>query len=369
MKSRLTAALLSVVVPIVSIGCGSTSLRNVDSGRFVAYTVVSTESLDRPPPPSAPGKATSAIKTLKRVAFVPPDSCLDMRGGDTSTVVDKQVLRMQCGVTMSELEREAEQVGFDVVTWQSLKGGSRKPLDQAKELKIELLFEVNELDVVEELDRSSSTEFRYFSGDGKAPPQPLQVTAADNEACKAYHAHNAPKISGMTSVLDLKMVQVATGSVLWSYRHTEGAAESESFPLVRFGVMGSQNVVTRKPWWPWLVVGGGAVLVAVGVYVPGAVVAGLGLIGVVVMPKKTHPVGEPTFESVSSVLCRRPHQQDAPPPVVAAGPPKSDRSDTFRTETKVNTKDATEERRRVLIKKSVAIFMKQLTAPQLEAGR
>ena len=47
---------------------------------------------------------------------------------------------MQCGVTMSELEREAEKVGFDVVTWQSLKGGSRKPLDQAKELKIELLF-------------------------------------------------------------------------------------------------------------------------------------------------------------------------------------------------------------------------------------
>jgi len=61
------------------------------------------------------------------------------------------------------------------------------------------------------------------------------------------------------------------------------------------------------------------------------------------------------------VLCRRPHIQDTPVP---AGPPREVVSNTFRSETKVNTKDAAEERRRVLIKKSVQIFMKQLTAEE-----
>jgi hypothetical protein len=350
--------LLSV---LISIGCGSTSTQTIQTTRFYAYTVAGESSLDREPPPQAPGKAIAAIKKLKRVAFVPPDTCLDMRAADTSTTVDKRVLRMQCGVTMSEMEREAEKVGFDVVTWQSLKGGSR-PLEQAKELKIELLFEVNELDVIEESNRSSSVEFSYFSGDGSGPVQPLQVTAKDNEACKAYHARAAPPVSGMTSVLDLKMVQVSNGSVLWSYRHVENAKEEAASSLIRFPINATQEVSVRKPWWPWLVVGAGLTLLAAVPDAPllGGAIAGGGLLAAIFWPRKTTK-GPQLYEQVSAVLCRRPHIQDTP---VAAGPPREVTSSTFRSETKVNTKDAAEERRRVLIKKSVQIFMKQLTAEQ-----
>lgn len=343
----------------LGIGCGSTFTKTEATQRYYGYTATASASLDREAPPQAPDKATDAIRKLKRVAFVPPDTCLDMRAADTSSTVDKRVIRMQCGVTMSELEREAEKVGFDVVTWQSLKGAS-KPLDQAKEQKIDLLFEVNELDVIEEFDRAESSEFRYFVGEGQQPLKPLQVTAQDNAACKAYHAQNAPKISGMTSVLDLKMVQVSTGSVLWSYRHVENTKADDASSLIRFQVNARQQYTTRRPWWPWLIVAAG-VGIAAGAQQPalGAGVAAAGVVALIVVGKSTRRDGAPQYEGVSQVLCRRPHVVDAPAP---SGPPREVRSDTFREDTKHDARDATEEKRRTLIRASVQIFMKQLTA-------
>jgi hypothetical protein len=264
---------------------------------------------------------------------------------------------MQCGVTMSELEREAARVGFDIVTWQSLKGG-QKPLDQARDQNIELLFEINELDVIEEHARSSAMEFRYFTGDGNdGKLEPLDVSEDDNEACKAYHAKNAPQISGLTSVLDIKMVQVSNGSVLWSYRHVENAKAEDATALVRFPVRATQTYKTSRPWWPWLVVGAGGILVVVGQPIPGAAIGGLGLIGAVALPRHTTPVGDPVYEQVSTVLCRRPHVVDAP---LAEAPKAKKHSTSFRSESRVDARDAIEEQRRELIKKSVGVFMVQL---------
>jgi hypothetical protein len=246
------------------------------------------------------------------------------------------------------------------VTWQSLKGRG-KPLDQAKEQRIELLFEVNELDVIEEHDRSSAVEFRYVTGEGNGPLEPLQVTAEDDRACRAYHDRNAPALSGMTVVLDLKMVQVNSGSVLWAYRHVENAKTEQRSPVVRFPVRASQRVVTRKPWWPWLVVAGG-VGIAAGAKQPaiGGGITAAGLIAALVVPKRSKPVGELVYEPVSSVLCRRAHLEDAP--VAERGPRQPERSDSFRSETRVSTKDVVEERRRALIKGAVQVFMRQLTS-------
>jgi hypothetical protein len=349
---------LVCVALLLAVGCGSTSVATIQTTRYVAYSVVSDTSLDRDPPPVAPPKAVNALQKMKRVAFVPPDICLDMRAGDTSTTVDKRVIRMQCGVTMSELEREAEKAGFDVVTWQSLKGGTR-PLEEAKNQKIDLLFEVNELDVVEDNDRASNLEFRYFTGDGNAPPQPLQVTAEDNEACKAYHARSAPQVSGMTSVLDIKMVQVTNGSVLWSYRHEENMRAAEATGLVRFPVSGRQTYKTARPWWP-------IALIAIGIPVAffvsppyiGAAISTVGIIAAIAVGKKTERVGEPELEPPGYVLCRRQHIIDMPVPQAPVAPV---RSDTFHEQSRTSNKDYAEERRRELIKRSVATFMGQLT--------
>ena len=355
-----TRVQLVVVATVAVTACTTTTTRTIPTTRFYGYTVVSTTSLDREDAPTPPDRARAAITKLRRVAFVPPDSCLDMRAADTGTTVEKRVLRMQCGVTMSELEREAARVGFDIVTWQSLKGG-QKPLEMAREQNIDLLFEINELDVIEEHTRSSAMEFRYFSGDGDGKLQPLDVSEDDNEACKAYHAQNAPQISGLTSVLDVKMVQVSNGSVLWSYRHVENAKAEDASALVRFPVRATQTYQTRRPWWPWLVVGAGGIVIAIGQPLPGAAIASLGALGVVALPKHTTPVGDPVYEPVSAVLCRRPHLVDAP--LAGADAPKAKKHSTsFRSETKLDAKDAVEERRRELIKKSVGVFMVQLAS-------
>ena len=348
-----------VVGALVVMACGSTTTRMIDTQRYYSYSMAAETTLDREAPPTPPAKAVTAINKFKRVAFVPPDSCLDMRAGDTSTNVEKRVLRMQCGVTMSELEREAERVGFDVVTWQSLKG-TQKPLEAAKEEKIDLLFEINELDVVDETDRSESMEFKYFTGEGAGPAQPLQVTPDDNEACKAYHARSAPKISGTTSVLDLKMVQVTTGSVLWSYRHTENMKAGEASPMVKFAVKAKQSFKTSKPLWPWAIAAVGViVIVASPDNAPiGAGIGGVGVLTALLWPSSTEAVGPPDYEPVPSVLCRRPHIEDVP---VAVAPAAPVRSSTFRSDTKTSGKDVLEERKRDLIKRSVNIFMTQLT--------
>ena len=339
-------------------GCGTTFTKTIPTQRYYGYTAQQSSSLDHEPPPSPPEKATAAIQKGKRVAFVPPDTCLDMRAADTSTTVDKRVLRMQCGVTMSELEREAEKVGFDVVTWQSLKGAS-KPLDQAKEQKIDLLFEVNELDVIEESDRAESSEFRYFYGEGNGPVQPLKVTSADNQACKAYHAQNAPKVNGMTSVLDIKMVQVNTGSVLWSYRNVENSKTEDASSLIRFQVNARQDYTTRRPWWPWIVIAAGIGIAAGADPAVGAGIAAAGAVALLVIPKSTSAEGAPQYEPVSAVLCRRPHIVEQGPPVAK---PRETTSDTFRSDEKIHNKDYAEEHRRELIKISVQVFMKQLTS-------
>jgi hypothetical protein len=349
------------MLAIVVAACGTTSTRTVDTPRFYGYEMSGSTTLDREEPPVPPEKAVAALATNRRVAFVPPDSCLDMRAADSSTAVDRRVLRMQCGVTMSELEREAERAGFEVVTWQSLKGGAR-PLDSAKEQRIDLLFEVNELDVVEEHDRASSIEFNYVTGEGPATGKllPLQVTARENSLCEAYHAKSAPQIGGLTSVLDIKMVQVTNGSVLWSYRHVEDARADEASTVIRFPVRAEQKVRTRRPWWPWVVVAIG-IGIAAGAGEPaiGGGIAAAGVVTALVLPKKTSPVGEPVPEPMTSVLCQRPHIADVGP---VAERPAETRSSTFRRHSKIDAKDALEEQRRILIKRSVAVFMKQLTS-------
>jgi hypothetical protein len=337
------------------VGCGATEMRRVNTGYYYGYQMASETKLDTEPATPPTRKAIEALSRFKRVAFVPPDTCLDMRAGDTSTTVDKRVLRMQCGVTMSELEREAANADFEVVTWQSLKGLG-KPLDQAREQKIDLLFEVNELDVVTEGDYTSTMEFRYFkiAPDGSA--KPMQVTEQDNEACKRYQDRAMPTVRDMSAVLDIKMVQVSNGSVLWSYRSTQSDSTIGGSPMVRFAAGGVQRITARRPWWPLLVILAGVGLaVNEAPEVGGGAIVGGGLW--YLFQSKSVSKGPVTMETPETVLCRRAHFVPPPVPVAASGPQTSDR---FVSSTSTRTKDEGEEHRRRLIKASVHQYMQTL---------
>ncbi len=155
------------------------------------------------------------------------------------------------------------------------------------------------------------------------------------------------------------MVQVSNGSVLWSYRHEENMRAAEATGLVKFPVMARQTFRTSRPWWPWLIVAAGVVVAAAAEPTVGLVIVGVGVLAALVTGKKTSAEGGKVFEPVSAVLCRRAHIVDRPPPM--QGPVGPVTSDTFREETRTSAKDHTEERRRELIKRSVSIFMTQLT--------
>ena len=86
-------------------------------------------------------QAKSALRG-ETVAFFPPDRCLERSAAPTGTVEDQQVLRLQCGVVMSELEKAAIAAGFQVVSWQALRGSDR-PLRYARDQKVAVLFEIN----------------------------------------------------------------------------------------------------------------------------------------------------------------------------------------------------------------------------------
>src|SRR5262245_12542778 len=61
------------------------------------------------------GEARKALSDAKVVAFAPPDAC-----ADTSSGAD--IMRQQCGEVMAALEEAASDVGFEVVSWQALRG-------------------------------------------------------------------------------------------------------------------------------------------------------------------------------------------------------------------------------------------------------
>ena len=77
-------------------------------------------------PEVAPVEAKQLLANAKTVAFYPPDACINV---DTTAGEAKlKQLRANCGVLLSTLERAAERAGYEVLSWQNLKGGKR-PID------------------------------------------------------------------------------------------------------------------------------------------------------------------------------------------------------------------------------------------------
>ena len=92
-----------------------------------------------PDPISA--EARQLLATAHTVAFYPPDYCVNSESGEHKA----KDLRATCGVLLSTLERAAEQAGFEVLSWQNLRG-SKRPIDFAREANVDVLFEINEFE-------------------------------------------------------------------------------------------------------------------------------------------------------------------------------------------------------------------------------
>ena len=168
------------------IGC----LATVYVGLFAACSHASTygyqSTFDKqffgnedPEPP--PVEARQLLASARTVAFYPPDTCLNAT--PTESQQDK-VLRARCGVLLSKLERDAERAGYEVVSWVNLRGAQR-PIDYARDAKVDVLFEINELSPQRIKASESKRKLAFFERGDTGVDSDLDVSTAVGQRCHA----------------------------------------------------------------------------------------------------------------------------------------------------------------------------------------
>ena len=175
----------------------------------------------------APVEARQLLAHAKTVAFFPPDACLDNKQQAARSIVAR------CGVVLSELERDAERAGYEVVSWVNLRG-ERRPIEYAREANVDILFEINELLPQRVDDRDVQRTLTFFQRDEGGNDTNLPVAQSIAERCQKWATRDQPVSPGLTSTLDIKTVSVSDGRARWHYRKTVSQATGQEYPKVRF---------------------------------------------------------------------------------------------------------------------------------------
>jgi hypothetical protein len=225
------------------IGC----LATVYVGLFAACSHASTygyqSTFDKqffgnedPEPP--PVEARQLLASARTVAFYPPDTCLNAT--PTESQQDK-VLRARCGVLLSKLERDAERAGYEVVSWVNLRGAQR-PIDYARDAKVDVLFEINELSPQRIKAGEAKRKLAFFERDDNGVDRDLDVSSAVGRRCYEWATQGGKdEIAGLKSTLDIKTVSVADGRARWHYRRTVSTSADKQSPKVRFVGVSKSN--------------------------------------------------------------------------------------------------------------------------------
>jgi len=231
------------------VACGHTSTYGYQS----TFDKQFLGSEDSEPPPV---EARQLLASARTVAFFPPDTCLNTT--PTETQQDK-VLRARCGVLLSKLERDAERAGYEVVSWVNLRGNQR-PIDYAREAKVDVLFEINELSPQRIKASESKRNLAFFERNDSGVDNDLAVSAAVGQRCHAWAKQgDRDKVAGLKSTLDIKTVSVADGRARWHYRRTVSGSVDEQSPKVRFVGTSKPNKIGQT------LLGAGLALVLTGV--------------------------------------------------------------------------------------------------------
>jgi hypothetical protein len=183
---------------------------------------------DEPDPISA--EARELLASAHTVAFYPPDYCVNSESGEHKA----KDLRATCGVLLSTLERAAEHAGYEVLSWQNLKGPNQRPIDFAREANVDVLFEINEFEPGELSDSDIQRTLTFFDH-GDHGDAPLQVSNAVAQSCQQYALQrDPPQTAALTGVIDIKTVAVADGRDRWHYRKTLAHSLGRTYPQVSF---------------------------------------------------------------------------------------------------------------------------------------
>ena len=211
----LQKILLLLVVLFLLLGC---SMKQVYVGASYSYDATRHLNSESDEPSL---EAKQIIAKAKTVAFFSPDECRNSKAAGVGSVEISNIMRLACGVLMSELETEASHAGFQVVSWQALRG-TDQALSYARQNNIDVLFEINEMSYdipPQELITIANINF-FQKEDLNSEAQPLIVNKSQKVAqrCQDKFWSDPPVANAVT--LDLKMVSVKDGLVRWSFRKT-----------------------------------------------------------------------------------------------------------------------------------------------------
>lgn len=169
--------------------------------------------------------AKSALKSPRRVAFLPPDQCVNTSASPTSAETKENFIGMDCGVLMAKLETSVAQAGYEVISWQVLRQGisGANPIPEAKRLNVEVIFEVNQLSIDEKrsgLIRATGLEF--FSQESEIKRESVGVQGSTAQRCKGLVDKHVKTLADQEDLatLAVKAVDVESGRALWYYQNT-----------------------------------------------------------------------------------------------------------------------------------------------------
>ncbi len=226
-------------------------------------------------------EARDIVKAAVSLAFNPPDACSDVKAAGAGATEVNNVMRLQCGVLMTELEAAATRAGFSVLSWQTLRGG--RAIDYAREKNVDILFEVNDLSFdipVQDLYSVTNMAFTERPAAGGAQ-RPLVVPDTMTTARRCQEQYWKAATPAQTVTLDVKMVSVSDGRVRWTYRDTM----SDDL---------GQRLQVRRSWLAQPEQSGSGLITLSGV----AVGAGLGLILIPVLDPPSTAKEEATAETL-----------------------------------------------------------------------
>jgi len=172
------------------------------------------------------------LASARSVAFIPPDVCADLKSADAGTKSSVQVASTSCSVLMNSLEEAAAAAGYEVVSSQVLRsakiGGTVGYLDNARQLNLDVIFEVSEWNFEDRAQRMKEVlGFRPLVADpsGELLPFEFLMTADWEDAFARCETMLDGRLSSVESsgatplaaMLSLKAVDVATGRTVWFY--------------------------------------------------------------------------------------------------------------------------------------------------------
>lgn len=204
-----------------AVACASVlALLGCSTGPSVYYRAERTYQLRRAPASPTPAKpeAVAVLRSARTLAVLPPAPCAEKPAGARDVSTRSARLGLACGQVAGELETQALQRGYRVVSWRALAGAA-DPMQAAAQSGVDVVLRVSEAPAaivpaseLKERDRRYVEELVAPN----VPVEPLKVkperiAAACDARFRALLAKSQPATALRVAAVDAK-----GGGELWS---------------------------------------------------------------------------------------------------------------------------------------------------------